>query len=56
MCAIKQLITGQKFIYQNNTYLKLPDHVTCYNQPANAVNIDNGMLIYIANTTKVKLI
>ncbi|MBQ8218494.1 MAG: hypothetical protein IJZ79_01980 [Bacilli bacterium] len=52
---IESIEQGQKFIYKDEQYMKLPEHVECYGEPANAVNLNTGTMIYIKNDKFIDL-
>lgn len=52
---IKSLKQGQKFIYNNQYYMKLPEYVECYGEKANAINMSTATLIYLNENTLIDL-
>jgi len=44
--TVADLKQGQKFYYEGNEYLKLPDHCECYGNRANAVCIKTGTMMW----------
>lgn len=54
--VVDSLKCGQKFIYNDETYMKLPDHVECYGNKVNAINIKTGTLLYFSSSMYIDLI
>lgn len=52
---IESIEQGQKFTYKDEPYMKLPEHVECYGESANAVNLNTGTMIYIKNDKFIDL-
>lgn len=53
-CAVfSSLKQGCKFIYKDDPYMKLPEHVECYGEPANAVNLKTGTMTYFSEDKEI---
>jgi len=46
---VKDLKQGEKFEYEGDQYMRLPDHCECYGHEANSVNLKTGTMINFTN-------
>lgn len=53
---VKSLSQGTKFYYKGEPYLRLPDYVECYGEPANAVNMKTGTMTYFDDNKWIDLV
>ena len=44
---IEEIKQGEKFTYNGDTLMKLPNHVTCYGNSCNAIDIKTGTMLDI---------
>lgn len=51
--TINDIKQGDKFIYNNNVYMKLPAFVECYGNKTNAVDIITGTMMFIDITANI---
>lgn len=56
MTSIDTISQGTKFIYNDNIYMKLPNHVECYGNKSNAIDILTGTMVYINDNTVVNVL